>query len=409
MLLSLLSLAKFIQSNTLRVRKNVRNRVFHITSGCLLGALSISSAFAIPHTPQPPQIEASSYILIDANSGRVLAEKNSDQPLEPASLTKIMTVYAVDAELNKKTLSLDDLVTISETAWRTEGSRMFVDPKTQVTIGDLLKGVIIQSGNDASVALAEHLAGSEAAFSELMNYYARNLGMNNTYFVNSTGLPDPNHMTTARDLAILSQALIRDFPESYSQHAEKEFTYNSIKQHNRNNLLWRDNSVDGIKTGHTSSAGYCLVASAQRDGMRVISVVMGSANEEARASQTQALINYGFRFYETHKLYTAYQTIQSPTVFKGQHHSVNLGVAEDLYITIPRGRYDELAIESELPQHLEAPLQQGESYGTVKIRLDEEIVSEQNLIALNDVPEGGVWRRTVDAVRLLWQDSESKA
>ena len=267
--------------------------------------------------PAPPEVAASSYILIDAESGRVIMEKNADQPLPPASLTKMMTSYVVEYEAERGKIKYTDPVLISVNAWRTGGSKMFVREGTTVSVEDLLKGIIIQSGNDASVAIAEHIAGSESAFADIMNQDAKVLGMNNTHFVNATGLPAQNHYSSARDLAILAKALITHFPEQYKIYAEKYFTWNDIRQPNRNLLLWRDNTVDGLKTGHTDEAGYCLVASAVRDGMRMISVVLGTTSEEARARETQKLLSYGFRYFETHHLYSPGVTLQDAQVWKG--------------------------------------------------------------------------------------------
>ncbi|MCG8379757.1 MAG: D-alanyl-D-alanine carboxypeptidase, partial [Proteobacteria bacterium] len=273
--------------------------------------------------PAPPKIKASSYLVMDFHSGKLLIEENIDQKLPPASLTKIMTVYVVANELKNGNISLEDEVLISEKAWRTEGSRMFIEVGKKVRLNDLLHGVIIQSGNDASVALAEYVSGAEDVFADLMNKHAERLGMKNTNFVNSTGLPHADHYTTARDLAILAQAYIRDYPDVYKMNSIREFTYNKIKQHNRNKLLWRDRSVDGIKTGHTEAAGYCLVASAERDEMRLISVVMGTDGVNARAKASQALLNYSYRFYETHKLYSSGDLITSVKIWKADNEKIN--------------------------------------------------------------------------------------
>ena len=275
---------------------------------CLLLVFSLTTApWSLAATPVPkaPAVGAKGYLLEDFHSGQSIAEKNADQPMEPASITKLMTAYVVFTEIRNGSLGLSDKVRISEKAWRTEGSRMFVEVNTQVSVAELLKGMIIQSGNDATVALAEQIAGTEDSFAALMNHHAKELGMTKSNFVNSTGLPHKDHYTTARDIARISRAMIEEFPEYYQWYSEREFTYNEITQYNRNKLLWRDESVDGLKTGHTESAGYCLVTSAERDGMRLISVVLGTKSEEARADATQSLLNYGFRFFETHKLYDA--------------------------------------------------------------------------------------------------------
>ncbi len=351
--------------------------------------------------PAPPKIAASGYLLFDMNSGRVLAESHADDRLEPASLTKIMTAYAVFRELREGNISLDDKVLVSEKAWKMPGSRMFIEVGKQVSVRDLLKGMIIQSGNDASVALAEYVAGDEATFAKLMNQHAQRLGMAHSHFVNSTGLPDPDHYTTPRDIARVTAALIREFPDYYAMYKEKAFTYNGITQNNRNRLLWRDATVDGVKTGHTEAAGYCLVSSAQRDNMRLISVVMGTASDKARARESQTLLNYGFRFFETHKLYSAGQPLTKARVWKGEREQVDLGLAEDLYVTIPRRQYKALKIRSEVKPGLMAPLARGSKAGRLVVTLEGEPVSERPLVALQDDPEGGIWRQLTDSV-LLW-------
>jgi len=367
----------------------------------LAAALPAGASPAV--VPAAPEIGARAHILVDHHSGRVLAEGNPDEPLEPASLTKMMTAYVVFAELAQGNISLEDEVLVSEKAWRMPGSRMFVEVDTRVRVEDLLKGVIIQSGNDASVALAEYVAGTESAFAQLMNEYARRLGMASSNFVNSTGLPDEQHYTTARDMAVMASALVRDFPSLYQLHAVKEYVYNDITQHNRNRLLWRDDTVDGIKTGHTSSAGYCLVASAVRDGMRLISVVLGSQSEKKRAQQTQALLEYGFRFFETHRLYSANEALTEVRVWKGETEMVGMGLAEDLWITVPRGQYEKLKATVELDSRILAPVRRGETRGSVRIRLGEQEVAERPLVALRRVREGGLWQRLSDHVMLMFQ------
>jgi D-alanyl-D-alanine carboxypeptidase (penicillin-binding protein 5/6) len=360
--------------------------------------LQIQSATPIP---APPKVAASGYLLMDFDSGRLLAEQNADQRLEPASLTKIMTTYVVLRELQSGNLSLTDQVQISEKAWRTAGSRMFIEVGKKITVEELLKGMIIQSGNDASVALAEHIAGSEEVFAEMMNRQAQRLGMTSTHFVNSTGLPHEDHYTTARDIAMVSRATITEFPDYYPWYAVKEYTFNNIKQYNRNKLLWRDKSVDGVKTGHTENAGYCLVASAKRDNMRLISVVMGTDSEDARARESQSLLNYGFRFFETHRLYSANSALNRVRVWKGEQEELEVGVANDLFVTIPRRQYDNLKAEMTINSKVNAPVKKGQQLGLVKVSLDGEPVLEVPLIALQDVAEGGLWQRTADSV-LLW-------
>jgi len=350
--------------------------------------------------PAPPQLEAASYVLMDFNSLQVLVESNADLRVEPASITKLMTSYVVFKALAAGDLTLDQTVVVSERAWRAEGSRMFIDPTMSPTVEQLLLGMIIQSGNDACVALAEHMAGTEEAFAGLMNHYAKELGMSGTNYENSTGWPGEQHYTTARDIALLSAAIIREFPEYYAWYSEKEFTFNEIRQHNRNTLLWRDPAIDGLKTGHTEGAGYCLAASALRDGMRLISVVMNSATESSRASESQSLLNYGFRFFETVQLYEAGAELAKPRVWKGVEDEVSLGVAAPLFVTIPRGRYAELDGQVELPPTLSAPLAAGEVVGSISVRLGGELVASRDLVALATVEAAGFFGRTWDNLRL---------
>lgn len=361
-----------------------------------------AAAQAAPRVvPAAPGIAGESYILQDFQSGHILASENPDQRVEPASLTKMMTAYVVLDELKAGHISLDDTIQVSEKAWRTPGSRMFIEVGSRVSVEQLLKGMIIQSGNDASVALAEYVAGSEDAFAALMNEYARELGLDATHFVNATGLPDPEHYTTARDLARLTRALIRQFPEHYAWYSTKEYTYNGITQYNRNKLLWRDDSVDGVKTGHTESAGYCLVSSAQRDAMRLVSVVMGTSGENARARESQKLLNWGFRFYETHLLYEAGSPLKNMRIWKGEREDLALGLLDDLYVTVPRGRYEELKASVTVDTHIVAPATRGQRFGSVNVRLGEQDLAQRPLVALGDVAEGGLWEQMVDSV-LLW-------
>nr|MBS0021749.1 D-alanyl-D-alanine carboxypeptidase [Gammaproteobacteria bacterium] len=369
----------------------------------LLCLLSGAIAGAPLLTPSPPAIDAGAHILMDYHSGRVLAESNGDERMEPASLTKLMTVYVVFSELKEGNIQLDDLVRVSEKAWRTSGSRMFVEVDKQVSVEELLKGIIIQSGNDASVALAEFVAGDEVAFSQLMNHHAQALGMRNTNFVNATGLPDPNEYTTARDLSLLARALIRNFPKYYEWHSVRKYDYNGITQYNRNKLLWRDNSVDGLKTGHTNSAGYCLVASAKRDGMRLISVVLGAQSEKSRAQDSQALLNYGFRFFETHRLYQAQEPLVKVRVWEGAVPQVEVGLDDDLYITVPRGQYDQLKGNMQLEAAIKAPIEKRQTLGKALINLGGEQIAERPLVSLQTVAEGSLWQRLTDQVRLYFQ------
>jgi D-alanyl-D-alanine carboxypeptidase (penicillin-binding protein 5/6) len=362
--------------------------------------IGVASHAAAP-TPAPPEVSASGYLLIDFHSGKVLAEKGASNRLEPASLTKIMTAYAVFRELKQGNINLEDRVLISEKAWRTPGSRMFIEVGKKVKVIDLVKGMIIQSGNDACVALAEHIAGSEATFAELMNNHARELGMTDTHFVNSTGLPHDDHYTTPADIAKVAAATIREFPEYYPWYSDKSFIFNEITQHNRNKLLWRDDSVDGIKTGHTEAAGYCLVASAQRENMRLISVVMGTSGEEARAQASQSLLNYGFRFFETHQLYTAGETLNRARIWKGDKEKLPLGLDHDLTVTIPRHQYQNLDARMEIEPRIMAPISQGDVLGRVSISLDGEPVTEAALVALKSIAEGNIWQQIKDSA-LLW-------
>ena len=354
-------------------------------------------------TPAAPALGANSYILIDFNSGHVLVESNPDTRVEPASITKVMTSYVVFTELASGNIKLEDTVNISETAWRTGGSRMFIEPSMEVTVEQLIKGMVIQSGNDASVALAEHLAGTEDAFAGLMNHYATQLGMTNTNFMNSTGLPHEEHYTTARDVATLSVALIAEFPDFYHWYSEKEYSFNNIRQHNRNNLLWRDPAVDGLKTGHTQAAGYCLAASAKRDGMRLVSVVLGSGSESSRVSESQSLFNYGFRFFETVQLYKAGQELAQGKVWKGEGEQIRLGIRDQLYVTIPRGHYDDLDAQVEMRPELIAPIVEGEEVGQISIRLEDDEIISRGLIALESINEAGFFGRTWDGLS-MWID-----
>lgn len=353
--------------------------------------------------PAPPELNASSWLLMDYDSGQVLAKNNIDNKLPPASLTKIMTVYVAAGELAEGHLSLSDVVTVSEKAWRTPGSRMFIEVNDKVTVEELLKGIIIQSGNDASVALAEFIAGSEEVFASQMNAQAKRLGMLNTHYMNSTGLPHENHYTTASDLAILARAMIRDYPDIYSWHSIREYTYNKIKQNNRNNLLWRDGSVDGIKTGHTEEAGYCLVSSAQRDDMRLIAVVMGTDGSEARIKASQALLNYGFRFYETRKLYSSGETVTSARVWKGDRETLALGLDEDLFITVPRGQYRNLDASVEKNGRIFAPVTRGQEQGMLQVSLAGKDLLKVPVVALEDVQEGPLLHRLKEEVRLFFE------
>lgn len=356
-----------------------------------------SLAQAIPAViPSPPSVQASAYVLMDFNSGKLLASQDPDKRIEPASLTKMMTMYVVDNEIKAGKIKLTDNVIISEKAWRTEGSKMFVEANKEVQVQDLIRGIIIQSGNDSSIALAEHIAGTEEAFATIMNQYAKELKMDSTHFTNATGLPDPEHYTTAHDLAKLSQALIRDFPESYKLYSEKWFTFGTIKQPNRNRLLWREPFVDGIKTGHSESAGYCLAASGMKDGMRLISVIVGTPSDSARTEQTQQLLRYGFRFFETHRLFAQNDVVNETRIWMGNAKTIKLGADSDFYITVPQGQYGNLKTTTEFDGRITAPIKQGDTIGKIVVKLNDELLAERSLIALQDVEKGGLWDRASD-------------
>ncbi|OEC33272.1 D-alanyl-D-alanine carboxypeptidase (penicillin-binding protein 5/6) [Pseudomonas cuatrocienegasensis] len=352
--------------------------------------------------PAPPQLAAKSYVLMDAASGKVLVENNGDQRLPPASLTKLMTAYIATLEIRKGQIGEQDMVTVSEKAWRTGGSRMFIQVNTQVSVSDLLHGIIIQSGNDASVAIAEHIAGSEEAFADMMNAAAQRLGMVNTHFVNATGLPDPEHYSSAHDMAILARAIINEDPEHYAIYSQKEFFWNNIKQPNRNLLLWRDKTVDGLKTGHTEEAGFCLVSSAVRDGARMITSVFGTVSEQARAAETQKLLTYGFRFFESRTFYQKGTELAQAQVWKGTTNQVKAGLANDLTLTLPKGQMEKLQASMTLNPQLVAPIAQGDVIGKVEVKLADEVVHSADLVALETVEEGGFFRRLWDGVRLFF-------
>lgn len=361
-------------------------------------------SFAVPSfTPTAPQVDASAYVIMDYHSGRVLAALEPDKIIEPASLTKMMTIYVIDHELQAGSIKLDDMVRISENAWHTQGSRMFVEVGKFIPIKDLINGVIIQSGNDASVALAEHVAGTEQAFAELMNQHAKRLGMHNTHFMNATGWPHPQHLTTVKDLGLLAQALIRDFPDSYPIYSQKWFEFNGIKQPNRNQLLWRDQTVDGIKTGHSDSAGYCLAASAQRDNMRLISVLVGAKSDNSRSQGSQSLLNFGFRFFESHPVFSANKALEKQRIYMGNKKFVQLGVLQDLYITLPRGQYRGLETTLNINNHLSAPLKKGQAVGTIVVKMGNQVISKQPLVALEEVDKGGFFGRLTDFFTLTFR------
>lgn len=354
-------------------------------------------------SPAAPSFAGTAHMVIDYDSKAVIAQSNPNMQIEPASLTKIMTGYVVFNELNHERIKMEDMVTISEKAWRMPGSRMFIEVGKQVSVQDLIKGMVIQSGNDASVALAEHIAGTEERFAQLMNQYALEIGMTNTNFLNSTGLPDPAHLTTVSDLATLTLALIRDFPDFYNWYSEKRFTFNGITQYNRNRLLWQDPTVDGLKTGHTSSAGYCLVSSAKRNDMRVVVVVAGTESAAQRISESQKLLNYAFRFFETHKLYEQDQRLIDARVWLGERDSIGLGIAEQVYVTVPRGQYQNLKIDTLTPKQIEAPIAIGDPIGQLVISLNEEVLLEKPLVALANIEQGSFFKRLMDRIKLLFR------
>lgn len=387
----------------------ISRHIFSKMAVVVLGFLLIAQANA--RIPTPPRIAAESYILVDYHSGKVLASKNEHQRVDPASLTKMMTMYVIDQELRDGLISMEDKVHISNKAWKAQGSRMFVEVGDKVSVGDLIKGVVIQSGNDASIALAEHIAGTEEAFVNIMNQQAERLGMTNTHFTNATGMPNDDHYTTAYDMSLLSKALIRDYPETYSLYSEKWFTYQGIKQANRNRLLWREPFVDGIKTGHSTTAGYCLAASGEQDGMRLISVLLGAESDSARTDFSQRLLRYGFRFFETHKLFGAKEPVKVPKVWMGATDKIRLGLNEDLYITVPQGEYANLNAQVNFDKNILAPINIGDHQGVLTVKLDEEVILEQPLVALDEVQEGGIWRKFSDyislKVRSLFGSSEA--
>lgn len=361
-------------------------------------ASPISSSFS----PSAPDLKVKGYVLLAADSGQVLASKNPDSKLEPASLTKMMTLYVASSAIKAGKLTFDTPVTISENAWRTGGSRMFVKVGTQVPVKDLLQGIIVASGNDACVALAEQIAGTEAAFAEIMNQTSKELGMKNSHFLDSTGLPNPNHYSTAHDLAILARALIQDHPEHYDWYKQKWFTFNGIKQPNRNRLLWRDESVDGLKTGHTEGAGFCLVASAKRKDTRLIAAVLGSSSERERANDTEALLNFGFHFFESQKVFSANQKLSEPRIWLGQTKTIPLGITKDFVVTIPAGKSKDIKATMVIDQDLRAPIIKGNQYGVVKVIIDDKEVTSTPLVALADNPVGGIWKRCIDHIALLF-------
>ncbi|MDO6681808.1 D-alanyl-D-alanine carboxypeptidase family protein [Oceanobacter sp. 5_MG-2023] len=364
--------------------------------------LSAACASAAIIVPKAPDLDARAFILIDAESGNVLVEHNADETLPPASLTKMLTSYIAVHELVTGNVTDDTMVPISVNAWKKGGSKMFVREGTEVSLIDLLRGIIVQSGNDASVAVAEYFAGSEDAFADWMNQYAIKLGMTNSHFMNATGWPAEEHHSTARDIATLAWHIIKDHPAYYGLYSEKYFEYNDIRQPNRNKLLWRDDSVDGLKTGHTEAAGFCLAASAVRDDMRLIAVVMGTRSDDARARETQKLLAYGFRYFQTHKLYSANDVLEQRKVWLGQQDQIDLGVKDDLYLTVPRGTEGDLDVELNTDEYIKAPIAAGDMVGTLVVRKDGEVIEERPLIAISAVEESGLVGQLMGEIEMFF-------
>jgi D-alanyl-D-alanine carboxypeptidase (penicillin-binding protein 5/6) len=389
-----------------RFLKNASQLIAFLAILSLSGFLFANPVIPVPTQPQQPtftpgtpNLTATGFILMDATSGKTIAQKNSDDRMPPASLTKLMSLYIISTAIKSGQIHLDDKVRISTKAWKTEGSRMFVKVGDEVPVKELLQGIIVASGNDATVALAEYVAGTEEAFTALMNEQAKQLGMKNSHFMDSTGLPNKDHYSTAHDLAILTQAYIQHFPEEYGYYSEKWYTYNGIRQPNRNRLLWRYQYADGLKTGHTNEAGYCLVASAKKDGMRLISVVLGAPNDQSRTEDSIRLLTYGFRFFETHKLYNGTSPLVQARVWQGEKSITPLGLTEDLYVTVPTGQYKRLQAALNLNDPIKAPIVKGQSYGTLNIMLNNQVVSSKPLIALDNNLKGNLLQRAADTVK----------
>lgn len=377
-------------------------KLFTLVLFAFLAPLAHAETSVLP-LPPAPALAAKSYVLTDFNSGQTLVSQNADERIEPASLTKLMTAYLTFAALKQGRLSAEQTLPVSEKAWRTEGSRMFVEPKKPVTVDQLIHGMIIQSGNDACITLAEAIAGSEETFAQMMNQQAQRLGMANTHFVNSTGLPHPQHYTTAHDLSLLAAAIIHDFPEFYPLYSIKEYKYNNIAQPNRNRLLWLDPYVDGMKTGHTESAGFCLITSARRGPRRLISVVLGTDSDNARTMESQKLLNYGFQFFDTVRMYAKDQAVATLPVWKGSEHQLRAGFRQDMYIAIPRGYYSRLKASMTTTQPLLAPIGAGQRVGTLKLSLDGQPYAEYALTSLDNIAVGGIFSRTWDSLKLLFK------
>jgi D-alanyl-D-alanine carboxypeptidase (penicillin-binding protein 5/6) len=372
-------------------------------SALSLSLLMVQNATAADAAPAP-NLAVKAYLLKDLTSNRTIVEQNAEMRVEPASLTKIMTAYLSFKAIKNGHLKLTQTLPVSELAWKVEGSKMFIEPNIPVTVDELLHGMIIQSGNDASIALAEGVAGTQSQFADMMNTEAQRLGMKNTHFMNATGLPDPQHYTTANDLGLLAAALIRDFPEDYARlYSVKEYTYNKIKQPNRNRLLWLDPNVDGMKTGHTESAGYCLISSAKRDGIRHLSVVLGAASDAARASESQKLLNYSYQYFDTTLVYKKGQTVSTLKVWKGAEPQLTSTVADQFYITLPKGEYANVKAVISSTQPLIAPIKQGQVVGNVKFMLNGKMIDERNLVAAKSIDAAGFFGRTIDSIKLMMQ------
>ena len=368
----------------------------------VLSLLTTSFSFAVDFIPEQPSLSSNAFALIDYASGKVLLEKASEQRLEPASLTKIMTMYVVDHEIKAGRLSLNDEVTVSKEAWQTMGARMFLDVNSKVKVSEIIKGIIIQSGNDASVAIAEHIAGSEQAFANLMNDYAASLGMNNSHFTNATGLPNPDHYTTAKDLAILARASIKEHPESYTIYSQKSFVYNNIEQNNRNKLLWRNSMVDGIKTGRTDNAGYCLAVSGVKDNTRLIAVLLGAKTDDIRTVDANKLLTWGFRFFASHKVYQQDKILETARIWGGNNKTIDIGLPHDVFLPLLKNDINKITASLNIPKLIKAPLSKGETIGTYVVKLKEEIIAEYPAVALTSVKKGNFFNRFSDQVIMYY-------
>ena len=373
---------------------------FLIVAGIILPILSSASSLV----PPAPQIKATSYILLDAQTNKVIVEYEADERNPPASLTKIMTTYLVEQMIQRGVVERGEKVPVSIKAWKAEGSKMFIREGTEVDLMDLLRGVVIQSGNDASIALAEFVAGDETSFAQMMNEQAEKLGMLNSNFVNSTGLPDEGHYSSARDMALLTKDMIKRFPEHYQLYSERSFKFNNIEQPNRNRLLRYDRSVDGVKTGYTKAAGYCLVASAERNGMRLISVVMGAENDDSRVRESQKLLTYGFRNFETSTIYEESEIVKSAPLFYGVEEVISLGVSENVSVTIPRGSYEKLEAQIKVPKIIEAPVRKGDVLGELLLMMNEEAIYRTSVISLENYEQAGFFSRFSDYLELIFLD-----